>query len=132
MGKFLLDTSAILTLIEGENGAERVATILREEETLIPWVVLMESYYISQQERGETEANTRYAMLKELPATILWETNEATLLTAARLKANHRLSFADANIAAFAVRHNAVLLHKDPEYRALSEFVQQEVLPYKK
>lgn len=132
MGKFLLDTSAILTLIEGENGAERVATVLREEETLIPWIVLMESYYISQQERGETEANTRYAMLKELPTTILWETNEATLLTAARLKANHRLSFADANIAAFAIRHDAVLLHKDPEYRALSDFVQQEALPYKK
>lgn len=132
MGKFLLDTSAILTLIEGENGAERVATILREDETLIPWVVLMESYYISQQERGETEANTRYAMLKELPATILWETNESTLLTAARLKANHRLSFADANIAAFAIRHNAVLLHKDPEYLALSDLLPQEELPYKK
>jgi predicted nucleic acid-binding protein len=34
-------------------------------------------------------------------------------------------------IAAFAQRENAVLVHKDPEYEALSEEVELEALPYK-
>ncbi|MEM7117575.1 MAG: PIN domain-containing protein [Chloroflexota bacterium] len=131
MADYLLDTSAILTLIEDENGADRVETILREETVWLPWLVLMECYYITQQERGKAEANQRYALLKELSAVILWEMNEATVLTAARLKAEHRISFADAVIASFAIQHQAILLHKDPEYLSLTKQVQQEQLPYK-
>jgi len=53
------------------------------------------------------------------------------LLTAARLKARFRVSFADALIAAFAVRSSAILVHKDPEFEALADKVLQEPLPYK-
>lgn len=48
-----------------------------------------------------------------------------------RVKASHRLSLADAIIAAFALRQNAVLVHKDPEYEALAGEVELEALPYK-
>ncbi|MBI5017167.1 MAG: PIN domain-containing protein [Deltaproteobacteria bacterium] len=129
--RYVLDTSALLTLIEDEPGADRVQQILAEEEVLIPWVVLLEAVYISRQERGEAEAERRYALLKQLRAVILWEVDEPTLLTAARFKADYRVSLADAMIAAFAARQSAVLLHKDPEYEPLSSTVRQDLLPYK-
>ena len=129
---YLLDTSAILTLLEDENGAERVETLLRQEEILLPFLVLLETYYITLQEQSEDVADKRYALLKQLPATILWHVDEPTLLTAGRLKAAHRLSLADALIAAFAVRQEAYLVHKDPEMAALADSVRMETLPFKK
>ena len=129
--KYLLDTSAILTFLEDEDGAEHVERLLRQEEVLLPYLVLLETYYITLQERPEDFADKRYALLKQLPLTILWEVDEPTLLTAGRFKAFHRLSLADAIIAAFAQRQEAVLVHKDPELEALAESVEQDVLPYK-
>ncbi len=129
--KYLLDTSAVLTFLEDEDGAERVESLLRQEEIILPYLVLLETYYITLQEQPEDVADKRYALLKQLPATILWEVDEPTLLIAGRFKAYHRLSLADAIIAAFAQRQGAILVHKDPELEALAEFVEQEVLPYK-
>ena len=128
---YLLDTSALLTLIEDEAGAERVEQVLNWEDVVIPCLVLLETYYITQQERGQPIADQRYALLRQLPATILWEMDEPVLLTAARLKAGHRLSLADAIIAAFAIQNAATLLHKDPEFEALVGQVALEALPYK-
>lgn len=129
--KYVLDTSAVLTFLEDEIGAERVESLLRQEEILLPYLVLLETYYITLQEQPEDVADKRYALLKQLPATILWEVDEPTLLTAGRFKAYHRLSLADAIIAAFAYRQGAILVHKDPELEALAESIEQEVLPYK-
>lgn len=129
--RYLLDTSALLTLIEDEAGADRVEHVLTHEQVLLPWPVLLEAYYITQQERGQVEADRRYALIKQLPVTILWDTDEPTLLTAARFKATYRLSLADALIAAFATRHDAILIHKDPEFEALTGQVTLEPLPYK-
>jgi predicted nucleic acid-binding protein len=129
--RYLLDTSAIFTFLEDEDGAERVETLLRQEEIFLPYLVLLETYYITLQEQPEDVADKRYALLKQLPATILWEVDEPTLLTAGRFKAYHHLSLADAIIAAFAQRQGAILIHKDPELEALAKSVEQEVLPYK-
>ena len=129
--KYVLDTSAVFTFLEDEDGAERVESLLRQEEIILPYLVLLETYYITLQEQPEDVADKRYALLKQLPATILWEVDEPTLLIAGRFKAYHRLSLADAIIAAFAQRQGAILVHKDPELEALAEFVEQEVLPYK-
>lgn len=130
--QYLLDTSAILTLLEDEEGAQRVETLLRREEVLFPFLALLETYYITLQEQTEDVADQRYALLKQLPKAILWNVDEPTLLTAGQLKAAHRLSLADALIAAFAVQHQAVLVHKDPEMAALKDAVEMEILPYQK
>jgi predicted nucleic acid-binding protein len=128
---YLLDTSAIMTLIEDEMGAEKVEQILREQPVVITWMSLLEVAYITRQERGEVEAERRYALLKVLPVNLLWQLDEPTLLTAARLKANYRLSLADTIIAAYAIQQKAVILHKDPQFEALAGQVGLEALPYK-
>jgi len=52
-------------------------------------------------------------------------------LTSGRFKVAYRLTLVDAIIAAFAVRHEAILLHKDPEFQALASRARLEALPYK-
>jgi len=128
---YVLDTSALLTLIEDESGAERVEHLLTHEQVLLPYLVLLETYYVTQQERGQGEADRRYALIRHLSATILWEMDEPTLIGAARLKTVHHLSLADALIAAFAIQRRAILVHKDPEFESLADQVTLEALPYK-
>lgn len=129
--RFVLDASAILTLIDDEDGAERVEQILKKNDVIVSWVALTEVMYISRQEKGEETALKRYATIKQMGVKIMWNANEPLLLTAAYLKADHRISFADAIIAATAIHQQAILLHKDPEYEALREQVEMEALPYK-
>jgi len=127
----LLDTSALFTLIEDEPGADRVDLALKQVTTLVPWTVLLEMYYITLQEEGQAEADQRIALIRHLKVRILWDMDESIVLTAAKLKANHRISLADAIIAAFAIRCGAVLIHKDPEFEALTGLLRMEALPYK-
>lgn len=127
----LLDTSALLTLIEDEAGAARVEQVLRAGAAIIVWTSLLEVVYVTRQERGVPEAERRYALLKVLPGTLLWTMDEPILLIAARFKAAYRVSFADAIIAAYAAYHHAILLHKDPQFEALAGELDVEALPYK-
>ena len=52
-------------------------------------------------------------------------------LLAGELKAKHRLSVADAWIAALAQERNATLVHKDPEFEQVEATVKALKLPYK-
>jgi predicted nucleic acid-binding protein len=128
---YLLDTSALLSFIEDEEGADRVEQALRQKETIVPWPILLEMYYITLQEEGQAEADRRFALIKQLKVKILYDMDEATVLTAAMLKARHHVSLADAIIAAFAIRKGAILIHKDPEFEALTGLLKMESLPYK-
>ncbi|HXM70516.1 MAG TPA: PIN domain-containing protein [Thermoanaerobaculia bacterium] len=128
---FVLDSSALLTLIEDEAGADRVEDVLRRHRAVLPWVALMEVYYVTKQEQGQVEADRRHALIKQMSAEILWNADEPTILLAGDLKASLRLSFADALIAAIARQQGAVLLHKDPELAVLAGGQPVEALPYK-
>ena len=130
--RFLLDTSALLTLIEDEPGANRVKEIFRRGEVLLPWVALMEVYYMTLQEKGQQEAETRFAMLRHSSAEIVWNMDEAIVIRAGKIKAANKVSFADSVIASLAIQNEAILVHKDPEYEALVGQVEMEKLPYKK
>lgn len=128
---YMLDSSALLTLMEDEEGADRVETLLKKGNVIIPFLSLLEVYYVSYKRRGQSEADRRYALLKQIPATFLWDINEPVLLKAAYFKANYRVSLADAIMAAYSNKYVAILLHKDPEFEALSREIQMESLPLK-
>src|ERR1700730_15741703 len=126
----VLDSSAIFSLIEEEEGAARVAEIIREGGAILPFVVLLEVAYVSQQELGVEEASRRYSLMRQLPCELIWEVDEPTLVAATDFKARHGISLADALIAAYAQTLDAVLLHKDPELESLADDVALEALPY--
>ena len=128
---YVLDTSALLALIEDDAGAERVEELLRSQQVYLPFVVRLEAYDITRQERSRDEAELRLARIRQLPVHWLDQVSDSVLSTAGRFKAVHRLSLGDALIAAFAADLDAILVHKDPEYDALATVVAQERLPLK-
>lgn len=129
----LLDTSALLALRDDEPGADRVAKLLEmaqanQGKCNACFVTLMELMCRVWRDEGEAHANLAYEQCLALPITWVHETPEL-LKAAAALKALHKLSLADAWIAAAAQISNATLVHKDPEFLALG--IAQELLPLK-
>ena len=131
----LLDTSACFAFLENEAGADEVDAYLREAQRgVLPlhasFVTLTELEYIITQEQGPGSA--RAALAKAKAWRIMWHhSDEALCGEAARLKAAHKISFADAFVAATAKLLGATLVHKDPEFNALAAIVKQRALPPK-
>ena len=133
--RYVLDTSAFLTLIEDEAGADTVETLLyrakHEEITIFAsFVTFMEVFYITLQERDPQEARARCNLMAQLAVERIESSPELGLI-AGELKAAHHLSFADAWIAATAKFHQATLVHKDPEFEQVQDEVTLLPLPYK-
>lgn len=131
---YLLDTSAIFAFTDNEEGADRVEELLnkarREQIALhISAMTAMEVYYVSSAERGEDQAHHLLLLVRALPVTEL-SLEDALILPAARFKARYKISVADAWIAATAIVHNLILVHKDPEFEPL-DGVSLLPLPYR-
>lgn len=132
---YVLDTSAWLTLIEDEPGADTVQSLLEAAQAggailLTSFMSYMEVYYITRQERGVEEAQARIDLMTALPVLRI-ESSARLSVRAAEIKATRRVSVADAWIAALAGEHEATLVHKDPEFDLVAELVQTLALPYK-
>ena len=132
---YVLDTSALLTLIEDEPGADVVQDVLEsassgDVQVFVSFMSFMEVFYITVQEREVEEAQVRMQLMEALPITRV-ESTASSGMTAARLKAKHRISVADAWIAALAIERNATLLHKDPEIEQMQGEIKILKLPYK-
>lgn len=132
---YVFDTSAWLALIEDEAGAETVQDVLERAASgnakiLVSFMSVMEVFYITLQERDIEEARTRLRLLESLPITRV-ESTASLSVAAAKLKAKHRISVADAWIAALAQESSATLVHKDPEFEVMGDQIQVLKLPYK-
>ena len=133
MTRYLLDTSALLTLRDNEAGADRVAEVLRLAGTGSAkcfgcFISLMETHYRVGKDEDQAAGQLAYRQCLALP--IEWvPQSEPLLIKSAEFKALFPLSMADAWIAACAAEQGAVLLHKDPEFKPLP--VLQELLPLK-
>ena len=125
MSRFCLDTSALLTLRDNEPGADRVAQLLEAPVRCVAcFITRMEVLYRVWKDEGERAGRLAYEQLRALPIDWL-EATEPLLLSTAELKASHRLSLADAWIAAAALQCGATLLHKDPEFQLIAGLDQE-------
>ena len=133
MSRYLLDTSALLTLRDDEKGADQVADLLYKAEQdeiqcFSCFMSLMELFYRVWKDEDEQRGRLAYEQCQSLP--IIWiHEDKALLEKSAEIKATQQLSLADAWIAASAMQQKAVLVHKDPEFAKLE--CPQLVLPYK-
>ena len=132
---YVFDTSALLTFIEDEAGADQVQELLEKAKRgevilMVSFMSFMEVYYISLQERGQEEAQERVKLMAALPMLRV-ESSESLGVQAGAFKAAHRLSVADAWIAALAQERNATLVHKDPEFEQVESMIKAVKLPYK-
>jgi len=132
---YVLDTSAWLTLIEDESGADVVQDLLEKARAgeiiiVVSFMSYMEAYYITLQERDRHEAQVRLDLMGSLPGLRI-DSTPALGILAGELKANYRLSVADAWIAALAQEREATLVHKDPEFEQVETIISTLKLPYK-
>ncbi|MDP3112878.1 MAG: type II toxin-antitoxin system VapC family toxin [Thermodesulfovibrionales bacterium] len=132
---YVLDTSALFALTKGEDGSDTVENILNsarkgKDTVYLSFITFMELYYVTWHEKGEDAAKELIILAKALPVHRV-DPNERITLSAGRLKANHRLSVADAFIAATAIDKGAILVHKDPELEVISKYTETIELPYK-
>lgn len=128
---YVIDTSALIAALEDEPGAERVRSVLESEKTIIPAITLLEMYYITWREQGQSLAEMRLELLLKSSVEIAWELDINLLRVAASFKSAGRISIADSIVAAFAKVNDAVLMHKDPELAVLVGKLRMELLPYK-
>ena len=131
VARYVLDTSALLALRDDEPGAERVHRIIdaarkRRATAYVSFMTRMELLYRIAASENEEAASTALRLLDALP--LHWVTCEPPILVeAARIKQKGGLSVADAWIAATAVARQAVLVHKDPEFKAFADLSQENL-----
>ena len=129
---FVLDTSAWLALDEREAGAADVEAIIAEawlgQATVHAYfVTLTELEYIRTQETNAQQAAELLTFAKA--QSVVWHHSDNALCSAAaKLKAAHKISFADSFVAALAHRLDATLIHKDPEFAGLGDAIKQRML----
>jgi predicted nucleic acid-binding protein len=111
---FALDSWAVLRLLEGTKpAADRVEQVLADGWPVMSWINLGEVFYIVRRDQGDDEAHEVVRDLR--PRLDLDLPSEHRVLTAAAIKADHPMAYADAFAAATAAAHQATLLTGDPE-----------------
>jgi predicted nucleic acid-binding protein len=131
----VLDTSACFALLENEAGADEVEGYLIDASAGSialhgSFATLTEVDYIVTQERSAADAAAALDKLKAWPVQWL-HSDEMLCSEAAKLKAAHKVSFADAFVAATAQRVGATLVHEDREFEALKGVIKLRPLPPK-
>jgi len=128
----VLDSFALLAMLGGGPGAARVRELLAAAaeggtELLLCWVNYGEVVYITERKTGPQSAEEVIAALDNLPIEVVGADRDLTL-RAARIKARHALSYADAFAAALAQRTGGTLVTGDPEFAPLEGAVAIEWL----
>jgi predicted nucleic acid-binding protein len=135
---YVLDTSALLAFVQQEPGGEEVLEILGSRvggevhepapgavaseavPVYLPFMTLMECDYQLRRRLGFYESDRLLRMIRAWPVELV-ESTERWRREAARIKAEHSLSLADAWIAALALLRSARLVHRDPDYDAIRD-----------
>lgn len=123
---FVLDSYALIGYLENESFSDQIQHVLSQAKSgasrlYFHAIHLGEVYYITLREQGQGLADLAYSRIKGLPVKLIDRIDEELLLAAARLKANHPISYADSFAAALAMINNCPLLTGDPEFRSLEK-----------
>ncbi len=129
--KKVLDSYALLAYLTREKGYEAVRKALSDAQSsgvniLMNQINVGETYYILYRKRDQDKANyflkTIMAGLPIDHVSIDFE----FVIEAARIKAEHPISFADCFSVCTASRENAVILTGDPEFEKVEHLVDIE------
>lgn len=128
--KFVLDSYAILALVEDEPGAQTVADIIADEaaELYLSVVNLGEVCYIVFRKRGERAAEEVVRGVMQEESLALVEVSWPGAREAARTKAGGGLSYADAFALGLSQELKAPVVTGDPEIRAAAKRLGSEVV----
>jgi predicted nucleic acid-binding protein len=128
---YVLDTSALLTFWNNEEGADIVERILRSGmRVTVSFMSYMEGRYRIWKNTGkeESEEFSQYLNLLSLERI---DITDQIFEKAIEIKATNSLSVCDSWIIATAIVTGSVLVHKDPEFEQVKGIVKLKTLPYK-
>jgi ribonuclease VapC len=124
-----LDSYALLAYLNKEGGFKKVRNVLANAQKSGPPVMMNElnvgeTYYILYRNRGHEQAEYFLdAVLAGLPISMI-SNDFDNVIAAAKIKAQHALSFADCFAVATAQQENAVILTGDPEFKNVENLVE--------
>ncbi len=132
---YVLDSYAILALLNDESGAARVETLLQQAEDdevilSMSLINLGELAYIVERRWGQEKLRTILAYLEETAVKVVPATRER-VLAAANIKAQYPMAYADAFAASLTKELSATLLTGDPEFQIISNQLTIEWLSEK-
>ncbi len=126
MRRYVLDSFAVIAYLEDEPGAEIVDDLIRRtsKDVLLYLSIINfgEIAYDAERERGSEALQKRLENVRSLPIAFV-AVDERAVLAAAHIKANYRISYADAFAIALAQELNATIVTGDPEFRNAGEIV---------
>ena len=124
---YALDSFALLVWLQDDPGADIVQSLLEQADKgmaklYLSWMSVAEVYYIvkrkSVEEDPQLAADTVVEALEHLSIQIEPVT-KTEAVAAARIKAVHAMSLADAFAAALAMANNAKVVTGDPEFQSV-------------
>ncbi|MCP4287643.1 MAG: type II toxin-antitoxin system VapC family toxin [Gammaproteobacteria bacterium] len=132
---YVLDSFALLAYLADEPAAERVENIIQtaqeqKNRLILSIINVGELLYITERRGNLQRAQDVLALIRQLPIEIL-PADEQTVFSAAHIKANHALSYADAFVVAVAQRETGIILTGDPEFQTVEDLVTIEWLEKK-
>jgi len=134
--KVVLDSYAVLTYMQEEPGWQKVRDILWDAykgkyTVFLNCVNLGEVYYIVYKAFGATIADKALSLIKLWPLKFV-NIKEDIAIVAGRMKAENKISYADAYVVATALMKKASILTGDREFKEVEEFVNINWLPRNK
>lgn len=119
--KYILDSYALLAYFQAEPAGATVRNILKAASAggaavFLSLISLGEIHYIIARKRGEENAGEITENISRLPVRLVDVTKER-VLAAARVKAQHPVSYADAFVVSTAVECSAIIVTGDPEFK---------------
>lgn len=118
----VLDAWAVLALLNDEPAATEVDRAITAETAVMSLINLGEVVHRAIPRRGERRTLEAVGTVRR--RIQVEDVDDDLVIAAARLKAAHRLSYADAFCVATARRHDALVYTGDPEILALDGLVQ--------
>jgi len=131
-GKIVLDAWALLALIfKEEPAAKKVRDLLMQSSSkltiYISWINLGEVYYNIARKKGLKAANEIIKDIEKLTIRSQMP-SKSDILSAAKIKSEHKLSYADAFAVSLAQKIDGVIYTGDPEIVLLKDVVKVEKL----
>jgi len=130
MKKVVFDSHAILKFSQDEKGADKIEEILTlsqkgKIESFINLINLGEVYYIMIRRTGLESAKRYLESFYQLTIKVIIPSDEI-IFSAAEIKANYAISYADCFVAATALKYDASVITGDPEFKKLENLMKIE------
>jgi predicted nucleic acid-binding protein len=115
---FILDASALIALLAGEPGSEKIKDLIQDAidgkiTVKINQINLLEVYYFTINVYGQNEANKMLEKIMEFPIEIVKEMTDESFKEAGRIKSQYKIPLGDSIVVAECITSKGTLVTSD-------------------